>query len=335
MISPRCTTLGSATWELSSSSVMWSRQRSVFPGGTSVSKTLKSSVKLGVGPQLDSAATPRFVRRGGKSSELQWKRVLLPICLCHLWPITSQESCSCSAPFDLAWPPAPAAGVQTSRFAFKQTRREFIWYGGGKRRVKERNVVFLFCHIRHWHMYQLMTCGLTLWERAFLFSTTSERSCFIRLAASIQAVPLSRPVHSLLPEESSLVCVSLVCFVHFELIIIWLRLLARLSMFSFRLSRADDFCRWSWLCGRYSKDTSGGRPKAHRLGSDLPLFRLWSPGLTALRNTTTMSCVWTSRVRCAVRRYVTVHARGGEKKSFNCELTWLKFGVFFWGIWCK
>lgn len=245
MISPRCTTLGSATWELSSSSVMWSRQRSVFPGGTSVSKTLKSSVKLGVGPQLDSAATPRFVRRGGKSSELQWKRVLLSICLCHLWPITSQESCSCSAPFDLAWPPAPAAGVQTSRFAFKQTRREFIWYGGEKRRVKERNVFFLFCHIRHWHMYQLMTCGFTLWERAFLFSTTSERCCFIRLAASIQAVPLSRPVHSLLPEESSLVCVSFVCFVHFELIIIWLRLLARLSMFSFRLSRADDFCRWS------------------------------------------------------------------------------------------
>lgn len=169
-----------------------------------------------------------------------------------------------------------------------------------------------------------MTCGFTLWERAFLFSTTSEHCCFIQLAASIQAVPLSRPVHSLLPEESNLVCVFFVCFVHFELIIIWLRLLALLSMFSFRLSRADDFCRWSWLCGRCGKDASGGRPKR----TALDLTRLWSPGLTALHNTTTTSSVWTSRVRCAVRRYVTVHARGG-KKSYNCELTWLKFGGFF------
>ena len=144
-----------------------------------------------------------------------------------------------------------------------------------------------------------MTSGFTVWEGAFLFSTTSEHCCFIQLAALIQAV------HSPLPEENNLVCVYFfffVCFMHFELIIIWLQLLALLSMFSFRLSRVDDFCRWFWLCRWYSKDTK-------RSASALVT---WTDGAAQRNNNEFCFEHHVFAVLWGIN--ATVHAGGGEEK---------------------
>lgn len=124
-MSPHCTTLGYATWEHSSFSVMWSRQLSVFPEDH-CERTLNPQL-VGSGPtaglcsntQICDAGWTKPVKSNCKNRSSGTSSLLL----LSVSPVVSHFTLRnpTFALLDLMWPPAPMAAVQMSsnRFAFE------------------------------------------------------------------------------------------------------------------------------------------------------------------------------------------------------------------------